>query len=55
LPSKNIFDKVHQETFGKSGCRRVVPGQHLAIDPKGRAIMIGTYVLTKYKLLNISY
>lgn len=41
LPSKNILDKVHQETFGKSGCRRIVPGQYLAIDPKGRAIMIG--------------
>ncbi|XP_057537206.1 spliceosome-associated protein 130 A [Amaranthus tricolor] len=38
---KNVFDKVHQETFGKSGCRRIVPGQYLAIDPKGRAVMIG--------------
>ncbi|KAG6402388.1 hypothetical protein SASPL_134581 [Salvia splendens] len=38
---KNTLDKVHQETFGKSGCRRIVPGQYLAIDPKGRAIMIG--------------
>ncbi|KAI4351142.1 hypothetical protein L6164_005525 [Bauhinia variegata] len=38
---KNVFDKIHQETFGKSGCRRIVPGQHLAIDPKGRAVMIG--------------
>ncbi|KAG9446439.1 hypothetical protein H6P81_012567 [Aristolochia fimbriata] len=38
---KNIFDKVHQETFGKSGCRRIVPGQYLAVDPKGRAVMIG--------------
>ncbi|KAL8162187.1 hypothetical protein V2J09_013676 [Rumex salicifolius] len=37
----NVFDKVHQETFGKSGCRRIVPGQYLAIDPKGRAVMIG--------------
>lgn len=37
----NIFEKVHQETFGKSGCRRIVPGQYLAIDPKGRAVMIG--------------
>lgn len=38
---KNTLDKVHQETFGKSGCRRIVPGQYLAIDPKGRAVMIG--------------
>lgn len=41
LPAKNCFEKVHQETFGKSGCRRIVPGQYLAADPKGRAIMIG--------------
>lgn len=38
--SKNCFDRVHIETFGKSGCRRIVPGQYLAIDPKGRAIMV---------------
>ncbi|ERN13109.1 hypothetical protein AMTRI_Chr11g93760 [Amborella trichopoda] len=38
---KNIFEKIHQETFGKSGCRRIVPGQYLAVDPKGRAVMIG--------------
>lgn len=40
-PVKNSLDKVHQETFGKSGCRRIVPGQFFAIDPKGRAVMIG--------------
>lgn len=40
-PAKNRFDKVHQETFGKSGCRRIVPGQFLAADPRGRAVMIG--------------
>ncbi len=26
---RNAFDKVHQETYGKSGCRRIVPGQVL--------------------------
>ena len=31
---KNMFDKTHQETFGRSGCRRIVPGQFLAADPK---------------------
>lgn len=41
IASKNQFEKVHQETFGKSGCRRIVPGQYLAVDPKGRAVMIG--------------
>ena len=24
---KNGFEKLHQETFGKSGCRRIVPGE----------------------------
>ncbi|KEH44503.1 splicing factor 3B subunit-like protein [Medicago truncatula] len=38
---KNVFDKIHQETFGKSGCRRIVPGEYIAVDPKGRAVMIG--------------
>ena len=32
---------IHCEVFGKTGCRRIVPGQYLAADPKGRAIMIG--------------
>lgn len=37
--------QVHQETFGKSGCRRIVPGQYLSVDPKGRAVMIGMMAL----------
>lgn len=41
LKEKNTFKKVHQETFGKSGCRRIVPGQFLAVDPKGRACLTG--------------
>ena len=56
-PSKNMFEKIHQETFGKSGCRRIVPGQFLAVDPKGRAVMIGMkntifvgYIYTQYLL-----
>ena len=43
--------QVHQETFGKSGCRRIVPGQYLAVDPKGRACMIGA--IEKQKLVYI--
>ena len=39
------------ETFGKSGCRRIVPGQYLAIDPKGRAVMIAA--VEKQKLVYI--
>jgi splicing factor 3B subunit 3 len=50
-PAKNVFERIHQETFGKSGCRRIVPGQYLAVDPKGRAIMIGA--VEKQKLVYI--
>eukprot|EP00238_Polyblepharides_amylifera_P001957 CAMPEP_0196584476 /NCGR_PEP_ID=MMETSP1081-20130531/47156_1 /TAXON_ID=36882 /ORGANISM="Pyramimonas amylifera, Strain CCMP720" /LENGTH=1211 /DNA_ID=CAMNT_0041905687 /DNA_START=221 /DNA_END=3856 /DNA_ORIENTATION=- len=38
---KNKLEAIQMETFGKSGCRRIVPGQFLAIDPRGRAAMIG--------------
>ncbi|XP_071823754.1 splicing factor 3B subunit 3-like [Apostichopus japonicus] len=51
VASKNAFEKVHQETFGKSGCRRIVPGQFLAVDPKGRAFMVGA--IEKQKLVYI--
>ncbi|TPX70379.1 hypothetical protein SpCBS45565_g01800 [Spizellomyces sp. 'palustris'] len=50
-PAKNTFDRVHEETYGKSGCRRIVPGQYLAADPKGRAVMIGA--IEKQKLVYI--
>lgn len=49
--TKNIFEKLHQETFGKSGCRRIVPGQYLAMDPKGRAVMIAA--IEKQKIVYI--
>lgn len=49
LPDKRRFDKVHQETFGRSGIRRIVPGQYLTCDSKGRAIMIGS--VEKQKLV----
>jgi splicing factor 3B subunit 3 len=31
---------VHSVSFGKTGCRRDTPGQYLAADPAGRAIMV---------------
>lgn len=40
--------QVHQETFGKSGCRRLVPGQLLTCDPKGRACMIAALEKQKF-------
>ncbi|KAI9020517.1 CPSF A subunit region-domain-containing protein [Hyaloraphidium curvatum] len=46
--SKNALEKVHQETFGKSGVRRIVPGEYLAADPKGRAVLIGAIEKQKF-------
>lgn len=43
-----MFEKVHLETFGKTGCRRIVPGQYIACDPKGRAIMISAVEKQKF-------
>lgn len=58
---KNCFVKVHQETFGRSGCRRIVPGQYVAADPKGRACIIGAlekqkfvYVLNRDSAANLT-
>ncbi|KZT10782.1 uncharacterized protein LAESUDRAFT_747419 [Laetiporus sulphureus 93-53] len=50
-PKTTSFVKVHQETFGKSGARRIVPGQYLATDPKGRSVMISA--VEKAKLVYI--
>ena len=44
----NSFVKVQQETFGKTGCRRIVPGQYLATDPSGRACMIAATEKQKF-------
>ncbi|KNC86365.1 splicing factor 3B subunit 3 [Sphaeroforma arctica JP610] len=51
IVERNAFESVHMETFGKSGCRRIVPGQYLAVDPKGRAVMIAA--VEKQKLVYI--
>lgn len=48
---KNRFDKVHEECFGKTGSRRIVPGQYIACDPKGRCVMIGS--IEKSKLVYV--
>lgn len=47
-PLINDWKTVHCETFGKTGCRRIVPGQYLAADPKGRAIMIASVEKQKF-------
>jgi splicing factor 3B subunit 3 len=42
---------LHLETFGKSGVRRVVPGEYLACDPKGRACLVAS--VEKNKLVYV--
>ncbi|OAA73888.1 pre-mRNA splicing factor RSE1 [Cordyceps fumosorosea ARSEF 2679] len=51
LPAPNRFNRVHMETFGKTGIRRVVPGEYLACDPKGRACLISA--VEKNKLVYV--
>ncbi|KAJ5344493.1 hypothetical protein N7452_002497 [Penicillium brevicompactum] len=50
-PAQNRFTRIHLETFGKTGVRRVVPGQYLAVDPKGRACLIAS--VEKNKLVYV--
>ncbi|KAJ4475998.1 CPSF A subunit region-domain-containing protein [Lentinula edodes] len=50
-PKTSSFVKLHQETLGKSGERRIVPGQYLAVDPKGPSVMISA--MEKSKLVYI--
>ncbi|KAA0162778.1 hypothetical protein FNF28_04535 [Cafeteria roenbergensis] len=45
------FRRVHLETFGKSGCRRITPGQFLAVDPRGRAAMLAATEKQKFAWL----
>ncbi|KAK1691300.1 pre-mRNA-splicing factor rse-1 [Colletotrichum godetiae] len=51
IPAQNRFQRLHLETFGKSGVRRVIPGEYLACDPKGRACMIAS--VEKNKLVYV--
>lgn len=51
VPAQNKFHRIHLETFGKSGVRRVIPGQYLAVDPKGRACL--TASVEKNKLVYV--
>lgn len=49
------WKSIHCEAFGKTGCRRIVPGQYLAADPKGRALMIGNFKKHIYISLTIFF
>jgi splicing factor 3B subunit 3 len=42
---------LHCEVFGKTQCRRSTPGQYLAADPKGRAVMVAA--VEKRKLVYV--
>ena len=46
--NNNTWKVVHCETYGRTGCRRGIPGEHLAVDPKGRAIMISSIEKQKF-------
>lgn len=55
------FEQIHLETYGKTGVRRVVPGQYLTVDPKGRAALIASveknklvYVLNRDSQANVT-
>ena len=48
----NDWKVLHCEVFGKTGCRRIVPGQYVAADPKGRAILVGELmVCSRFSLI----
>eukprot|EP00727_Mastigamoeba_balamuthi_P006206 m51a1_g2204 putative splicing factor 3b subunit 3-like (1210) ;mRNA; r:168623-173209 len=49
--ARQRFQRLHLEVFGKSGCRRIVPGEYLASDPRGRAVMIAA--VEKQKLVYV--
>ena len=46
--STSRLEPVHIETYGKSGCRRIIPGQYVAADPKGRALMVAAIEKQKF-------
>ena len=50
-PRRNAFVQVHAPAYGKAGCRRAVPGQYVAADPQGRALMLSA--VEKQKLVYV--
>ena len=42
LAEEKRFARIHHVPFGKSGVRRTIPGQFLAVDPRGRALMVAS-------------
>ncbi|KAH9907364.1 Pre-mRNA-splicing factor rse-1 [Xylariomycetidae sp. FL2044] len=48
IAPQNRLSTVHLEAFGRSAVRRVVPGQYLAADPRGRACLIASVEKDKF-------
>lgn len=46
-----VWERVHRETFGRSGVRRTVAGEYVVSDPRGRAIM--SAAVEKQKLVYV--
>lgn len=42
------FVRLHKDTYGKTGIRRAVAGNYLAVDPKGRSLMIAATEKQKF-------
>lgn len=48
IEKTHLLNVIALETFGRTGCRRTVPGQFLAVDPKGRALIICSIEKSKF-------
>eukprot|EP00760_Papus_ankaliazontas_P039149 PhM_4_TR9498/c0_g1_i1/m.25892/K12830/SF3B3, SAP130, RSE1; splicing factor 3B subunit 3 len=44
----NTWTRSHRTTYGKSGIRRIVPGEYVAVDPYGRCVMIAAIEKQKF-------
>lgn len=47
-PLRSTFVPVANEAFGRTGARRTVPGEYLAVDPQGRALMVAAVERQKF-------
>ncbi len=47
-PTRATFTAVANEPFGRSGARRTVPGEYVACDPQGRALMVAAVERQKF-------
>lgn len=46
--ARGVFVSAALESFGRSGMRRSVPGEFLAVDPNGRALMVAAVERQKF-------